>query len=1297
MSDTTSDRGWLRQLGTAVRPHRRNVVIALGAAAVGQVVAALVPLIERFVVDEVIIAGTSPIVPAVVLLVAAAAIRFATAYVRRYWAGRVALDVQNDLRTQVYDHLQRLDVTHHDQMATGQLVSRAISDVNLVQGLLAFLPLVLANVLFLVVALVAMFSLSPLLTLVALAVTPLLLITSLRLRTSVFPASWDAQQQAGAVAGVVDQSVSGVRVVKGFGQEEREVARLAGAAERLFASRVRAVRLQSRYQPILQTLPSLAQVAVLALGGWLAIQGRISLGTFLAFSSYMGQLQAPSRMLAGLVTIGQQARAGVERVFELLDSTAAVRSEPGAPDLAVPAGRVTFDGVGFGYLRSEPVLDGFSLAVEPGETIALVGTSGSGKSTVALLLPRFYDLQAGTIRIDGTDISTVALESLRGHIGLVFEDTFLFSDSIRANIAYGRPDASAVEIEAAARVAGAHEFIMDMSYGYDTEVGERGLTLSGGQRQRVALARAVLTDPRLLILDDATSAVDSRVEAEIHATLHRVLAGRTTLLIAHRRSTLLLADRIAVLDAGRVVDVGSHEELQERCVLYRRLLTGPGDELVDADDAVIEGVDPPPASTADTRAGSDTADLMVPSVPSGEPHVTPAARPNGSQAWDHLDPTDLVATPELWVREGDEGGAADRALVAAGQKSDAPALGMGAGPGGGGWEGGLAATPELLARVAALRPADDRPDQSVDEAAAPDPGFRFTTFIRRWRWQLAVGLGLVVLDGLATLAGPLLIRHGIDSGVTPEVTGALWAASGVYLLVVVVDLFVMVGQTLVTGRTAERALWSLRVKVFSHLQRLGLDYYDREMGGRVMTRMTTDIEALTQLLQTGLVNAIVALLTCIGVGVALLLMDWRLALIALLVVPPLALATALFRRLSSAAYDDARDKVAVVNADFQESLTDVRVAQAYVREDQNTARFARRSRDYLGARMRAQQLVALYFPFVEFLSGVAGAVVIAGGAAFVRQGSLSSGELIAFLLYLNLFFAPIQQLSQVFDTYQQARVALSRIEELLAEPSSVPEATEPVLPGRLRGRIELRDVRFAYPTTGVQVLDGVDLVIEPGETVAIVGETGAGKSTLEKLVARYYDVTGGAVLVDGHDLRTLDLAAYRHQLGVVPQEPFLFAGTIRDNLAYGRPDATDAEVEAAARAVGAHQVVAALPGGYLHVVGEQGRSLSAGQRQLLALARARLVDPAILLLDEATANLDLATEARVTEAMGIAASGRTTLVIAHRLSTAVDADKVVVMDAGKVVEVGTHHDLLLHEGPYAALWAAFTGQPTAAA
>ena len=444
------------------------MIIALVAASVGQSVAALTPLVERHIIDRSIIVHASPLAVWIAVLVAAGVVRFGAAYVRRFWAGRVSLEVQYDLRTAVYDTLQRLDFARHDEMQTGQLVSRASSDIGLIQGLLAFLPIVLANVLFFAIALVVMIRLSPVLALVALAVSPLLAVVSVRLRATVFPATWDAQQHAGEVAGVVEESVSGVRVVKGFGQERQQLDRLARAAGRLYGSRVRAIRLQARYQPALQAIPSLGQVAVLALGGWLAIGGRISLGTFLAFSSYVAQLQGPVRMLTGLLTVGQQARAGVERVFELLDSTPVVAEPADAIVLEPLDGGVVFDDVSFGYLRSQPVLRNFSLRVAAGETVALVGTSGSGKSTVALLLPRFYDVQSGTISIDGIDVTSVTLDSLRRQIGVVFEDSFLFSDTVGSNIAYGRPDATREEIVAAACAVEADEFISALPDGYDT-------------------------------------------------------------------------------------------------------------------------------------------------------------------------------------------------------------------------------------------------------------------------------------------------------------------------------------------------------------------------------------------------------------------------------------------------------------------------------------------------------------------------------------------------------------------------------------------------------------------------------------------------------------------------------------------------------------------------------------------------------------------------------------------------------------------------------------------------------------
>jgi ATP-binding cassette subfamily B protein len=404
------------------------------------------------------------------------------------------------------------------------------------------------------------------------------------------------------------------------------------------------------------------------------------------------------------------------------------------------------------------------------------------------------------------------------------------------------------------------------------------------------------------------------------------------------------------------------------------------------------------------------------------------------------------------------------------------------------------------------------------------------------------------------------------------------------------------------------------------------------------------------------------------------------------IVPPLAVATVWFRRRSGEAYDDARDKVGTVNAEFQESLSGVREAQAYVQEGRAVDSFRATARRYLDARLRTQVLQAIYFPFILFLATCGDAIVLGLGSALVHDGTIAAGTVIAFLLYLDQFFAPVQQLSQVFDQWQQAVASMTKINELMQTPVTTPDAADPVVPSHLRGELCFDRVRFSYPTTGLETLHGVDLHVAAGETVALVGETGAGKSTLVKLAARFYDADSGDVLIDGIPVRELDLRAYRRRLGYVPQEAFLFSGTVRDNIAYGRPDATDAEVERAARAVGAHEFIAELRGGYLHPVTERGRSLSAGQRQLLCLARALLVDPAILLLDEATANLDLSTEARVQRAMGVISRDRTTLLIAHRLQTARTADRIVVVDDGRIVESGTHAELVELDGAYAELW-----------
>ncbi|MEA2190283.1 MAG: ATP-binding cassette, subfamily bacterial [Solirubrobacteraceae bacterium] len=560
--------------------------------------------------------------------------------------------------------------------------------------------------------------------------------------------------------------------------------------------------------------------------------------------------------------------------------------------------------------------------------------------------------------------------------------------------------------------------------------------------------------------------------------------------------------------------------------------------------------------------------------------------------------------------------------------------------------------------------------------------------LRPYRARVIWMFVALVAATAAALAPAPLAKFAIDDGIKQGDLRTLNLVVVAFVVSALVYWGATYAQTFLVGWVGQRALQDLRMRIFEHLQAQPVGFYERRRAGALISRMTNDVQALDQLVTDSVVTLFSSTLTLIGTIGILIYFDLELALLTFLIFPVMALGSLAFRIVSADAYKRTRESISAITSYLQESLSGIRILRSFGQEPQHIERFRELNEVNREANMTTVNLNAAYFPAVELMSALATVGILLYGGFQVISGDITSGVVIAFVLALNGFFDPIQQLSQVYTTYQSGMAALDKIFELLDVEPDLVDAPDAADLGRLRGEIELRHVSFRYGEgeDAAYAVRDVSLVVPPGQTVALVGSTGAGKSTIAKLVARFYDPTDGAVLVDGHDLRTVTQASLRRQLGIVPQEGFLFSGTIGDNIAFGRPDATEQEVRAAAQAVGADAFISALEHGYDTPVGERGTQLSAGQRQLVAFARALVADPRILILDEATSNVDLHTEGRIEAGLRRLLAGRTSIVIAHRLSTIRQAGRIVVLDGGRIVEQGTHDELLDAQGAYWRLY-----------
>ncbi len=1182
------------------RGIRLRIVFAaiLGLVAVGAGVSRLA--VSGVIIYQVLAGEASLSALALPLLTIAVLIVIRSTF--QYWQNAVSHHTANivkiRLRRDAYEHLIELGPGYADRNRTGDVV---LSLVEGIERLETFFGQYLSQIIVSAIAPIAIFA-----YMVTLDIYIAFIFLAFAIFTLLVPSvfhrwnrnsSFRRRRSYGQLGSDFLDSVQGLATLKAFGQSKARGQALATRIHDLYRTTMGVVAANQATSGASIFFMATGAAIALAVGAIRVSNGDMELRPLLIVLMLGVEVFRPMRELTNLYHQGMATMAAAQSVFDIIDEPVAVRDPESVPDeltLKIDP-EITFEDVTFGYDGGHrEALQDVSFKLQSGETLGVVGASGAGKSTLVWLMYRFYDPQSGSIKLGNHDLRELPLSAIRQNISVVTQDTYLFHGTVADNMRFGKPDATQEQLEDAARAANAHGFISQLPQGYNTVVGERAVRLSGGQRQRLAIARALLKDAPILLLDEALSSVDAENETLIQEALDRLMENRTTLVIAHRLSSVINADRILVLEDSKAVEIGSHAELMAADGAYASLMrqqTEMGETILTDD--------------ADTTAPQSAAPPL-PELPTTGHHHGP------STSHSHHQEEINIRSWAVWVR--------------------------------------------LFGLV---RPV-------------------------KWQFLITVALGMlnhgsVILLGAATalLVGAVVRDESLTNLVILVCTLAPLSALFFYL------------ESWQAHDMAFRLLAKMRIDLYEKLEPLAPAYMVRRRSGDFVSVVAGDVETVEYFFGHAITPMIVAVLIPGGLLIALLFIAWPIAAVLAPFLAAVAISPFFANTRIERLGDEIRGRMGDIHAFMVDSIQGMREIVAFGRGKARNEELTQQGWNYAGHLVRFQKSQAFQIGFMEAMMGLGGLAVLATGVWLVLDGQIERTQLPLVSVLALASFSPITELARTMKQLMETLAASRRILAIHDEPVPVRDGHGVVETGQEAGpeisSIEFRNVAFTYTEGDPQALAGVSLDVPAGQTVAIVGRSGAGKTTVAYLMMRFWDPDQGEIELEGNLLDQFKLDDLRSRMALVAQDTYLFNDTIRENIRLGRQDATDEEVEEAAKQANAADFIESFPDAYNTLVGERGMQLSGGQRQRIAIARAILKNAPVLILDEATSHLDAISEATVREALNRLMIGRTTVVIAHRLSTIRDADKIIVLDEGQVVEQGTHRQLLTQRGLYAQL------------